>query len=296
MFKNLIIYRVAGLTADNFHCAEQALNQNSFTPCKPTEERSHGWIPPRREENGPLIESVGGQWLLRFKTETKLLPASVIAEKVKEKAALIEQETGRKPGKRLRDEIKAEVKLDLLPKAFTKQGEVMAWINPKTGFLVIDTSSQSKADEVTTTLVKAVSGIALSLLDTHTSPATAMAQWLATQEPPEDFSIDRECELKSTNADKAVVRYARHPLDIAEISAHIEDGKMPTKLAMTWRDRVSFVLTDSLQIKKISLLDVVTQDKSEDGFDADAAIFTGEMGALIPCLIEALDGERIDKN
>ena len=107
------------------------MNEGAFTPSNPTEEAAHGWIPPRREENGPLIESVGGQWLLRFKTETKLLPASVIAEKVKEKAALIEQETGRKPGKRLRDEIKAEVKLDLLPKAFTKQSEVMAWINPK---------------------------------------------------------------------------------------------------------------------------------------------------------------------
>ncbi|MDD2609426.1 MAG: recombination-associated protein RdgC [Giesbergeria sp.] len=296
MFKNLIIYRIAGLTADDFQRAEQALNESAFTPCKPTEERSHGWIPPRREENGPLIESVGGQWLLRFKTETKLLPASVIAQKVQEKAAAIEQTTGHKPGKRECRELKEEAKLDLLPQAFTRHGTTLVWIDPKAQFLVVDTASQTKADELTTALVKAIDGLSLRLLDTQTSPATAMANWLSSQYAPADFSIDRECELKGSGEEKSVVKYGRHPLDIEEIRAHIEAGKMPTKLALTWQDRVSFVLTDSLQIKKISLLDVVTQDKSEDGFDADVAIFTGEMAALIPCLIDVLDGERIDKH
>ena len=134
-------------------------------------------------------------------------------------------------------------------------------------------------------------------LNTHTSSAVAMADWLATQAPPVGFTIDRECELKSPDESKAVVRYSRHPLDIEEVSAHITSGKVPTKLALTWMDRVSFVLTDTLQIKKIAFLDGVfdgtsqSNDAVEDGFDADTAIATGELRQLIPELLTALGGE-----
>ena len=120
-----------------------------------------------------------------------------------------------------------------------------------------------------------------------------MAHWLMTQEPPAGFTADRETELKSPDESKATVRYARHPLDIDQVREHIEHGKMPTKLAMTWDNRVSFVLTEGLQIKNIALLDAVMDGNSKDdgGFDTDVAIATGELSRLIPDLIEALGGE-----
>ncbi len=120
-----------------------------------------------------------------------------------------------------------------------------------------------------------------------------MAHWLATQEPPAGFSIDRECELESADEAKAVVRYARHPLDIEEIQAHIAAGKLPTKLALTWDDRVSFMLTEGMQLKKVAFLDTVFEGTKADdgGFDTDVAIATGELVELIPDLIEALGGE-----
>jgi recombination associated protein RdgC len=107
------------------------------------------------------------------------------------------------------------------------------------------------------------------------------------------FTVDRECELKSATEEKAVVRYARHPLDIEEVQAHIDAGKLPTKLALTWDDRVSFMLTEGLQIKKVAFLDTVFEGTKADdgGFDTDVAIATGELSKLIPDLIEALGGE-----
>ena len=168
MFKNSIIYRIAGLENTDFQNVEQSLSQLAFTPCSPTQERSLGWVPPRGEANGPLIESIGGQWILRLKTETKLLPTSVITQKVQEKAAAIEQTTGHKPGKRECRELKEEAKLDLLPQAFTRHGTTLVWIDPKAQFLVVDTASQTKADELTTALVKAIDGLSLRLLDTQT--------------------------------------------------------------------------------------------------------------------------------
>jgi recombination associated protein RdgC len=125
-----------------------------------------------------------------------------------------------------------------------------------------------------------------------------MAGWLGTQEAPPDFSVDRECELKAADESKSEVRYTRHALDTDEVAQHIALGKMPTRLAMTWNERVSFVLTEALQIKKITFLDTVfeeaakaTGDGKDDNFDADVAIATGELVQLIPDLLEALGGE-----
>jgi recombination associated protein RdgC len=293
MFKNLIVYRIAQSCVLDLAAIEEALAKATFMECGATQEKSTGFVPPRGEQHGLLAESVGGQWILRYMTEQKMLPGSVLARKVKEKAARIEQETGRKPGKKETKELKDEAKLDLLPMAFTKQSSTWIWIDPQARALVIDAHSQSRADEIVSMLVELLPGLSLALVDTQTSPQAAMAHWLKEQEPPVGFSIDRECELKSADESKAVVKYGRHPLDIDEVRAHIEAGKLPTKLAMTWDDRVSFVLTEGLQVKKLEFLDSVFEGQSPDdqGFDTDVAIATGELSKLIPDLIEALGGE-----
>ena len=293
MFKNLIIYRIAPGFMATVAQVEEALAKAPFMECGATQEKSLGWTPPRGEAHGAMVESIGGQLIARFMVESKVLPGSVLARRVKEKAERIEQETGRKPGKKESKELKDEAKLDLLPMAFTKQGSMWVWIDTTSRLLVLDTSSQGRADEVVTLLVEALPGLSVSLLNTQTSPQAAMAHWLKEQEPPVGFTVDRECELKSTSEEKAVVKYGRHPLDIEEVQAHIDAGKLPTRLAMTWDDRVSFLLTDGLQVRKLQFLDTVFEGtKSDDGgFDTDVAIATGELVKLIPDLIEALGGE-----
>ena len=293
MFKNIIVYRMAPGWQADLTALEQALAKTPFQECGATQEKSSGWVPPRGDAHGPLAESVAGQWMLRFMTEAKMLPATVLARKVKEMAALIEQQSGRKPGKKETKELKDEAKLDLLPMAFTKQGSTWVWMDREAQLLVLDTGAQGRADEIVSLLVEQLPGLSLALLDTQTSPQAAMALWLKDQEPPAGFSVDRECELKAADESKSVVRYARHPLDIEEVQAHIQAGKLPTKLAMTWDDRVSFVLTEGLQLKKVAFLDTVFEGQGQDegGFDADVAIATGELAKLIPDLIEALGGE-----
>lgn len=294
MFKTAILYRIANqLASEDLAGINDGLAKTQFLECGATQEKSIGWVPPRGEANGALVESVAGQWILKFFVESKVIPGSVLARRVKEKADRIEQETGRKPGKKESKELKDEAKLDLLPMAFTKQAATLVWIDTASRLLAIDTVSQGRADEIVTLLVESLPGLSVSLINTQTSPQAAMSHWLKEQEPPEGFTVDRECELKSSGEDKAVVKYGHHPLDIAEVQAHIDAGKLPTKLALTWDDRVSFVLTEGGQLKKLSFLDTVFEGAKADdsGFDADVAIATGELAKLIPDLILALGGE-----
>ena len=298
MFKNVMMYRMLSpwtLTAAHL---EAALEPARYVECSGSQEKSVGWVAPRGQAHGALVEVVGGQWILKLMVETKVLPASVVKRRAQEQLAQIEASTGRKPGKKEAREILEDARMGLLPMAFTKQGATTVWIDPQAMLLVLDAGSQGRADEVMTALVKAIDGLAVQLINTQMSPAAAMAQWLASKEAPPGFSVDRECELKAADESKAVVRYTRHALDTDEVSEHIAMGKMPTRLAMTWNEHVSYVLTEALQLKKVAVLDVVVEaasalasDGKDDNFDADVAIATGELQQLIPDLLEALGGE-----
>jgi recombination associated protein RdgC len=294
VFKNVMVYRIGAGWSATLAQMEDGLDEARFVPCGASQEKSVGWIEPRGEAHGPLVESVGGQLILKLKIESKTVPGSVVTRKAKERAAQIEASTGRKPGKKETREIKDDIKLELMPMAFTKEATVWVWIDPAARLLVIDAGSQAKADEVVTLLVQCLDGLAVKLIDTQQSPTAAMSEWLVSQEPPAAFSVDRECELKAADESKAVVRYTRHPLDTEEVKQYVQSGKLPTRLALTWNSRVSFVLTEGLQLKKLAFLDVVFEGASagkDDGFDADAAIATGELRKLLPDLIEALGGE-----
>ena len=296
MFKNVIMYRVGPEWSATVAQIEEGLDAARFVPCGASQEKSIGWIEPRGEAHGPLVESVGGQLIVKLMIETRSLPGSVINRKAEERVAHIEATTGRKPGKKETREIKDDIKLELLPMAFSKESSVSVWLDPQARLLVIDAGSQARADEVVTMLVKSLPGLAVALIDTKVSPTAAMSEWLITQEPPAGFTVDRECELKAADESKAVVRYTRHPLDTEEVKQYVESGKLPTRLALTWDSRVSFVLTEGLQLKKLAFLDVVFEGAStgkDDGFDADTAIATGELRKLLPDLLEALGGEMV---
>ncbi len=290
-----MVYRVGEGWSPSLEQMEQALDAERFVPCGASQEKSVGWVEPRGEAFGPLVEAVSGQRILKFKIETRGVPGSVVTRKTKERCAQIEASEGRKPGKKETKEIKEDVKLSLMPMAFSKESSVWVWIDPVANLLVLDAGSQAKADEVVTMLVKSLAGLSLTLINTEMSPQSAMAQWLINQEPPAGFSVDRECELKSADESKSVVRYVRHPLDTDEVKQHVEGGKLPTRLALTWDGRVSFSLTEGMQLKKVTFLDVVFEGASDQdsGFDADVAIATGELSKLLPDLFEALGGEMV---
>ena len=294
MFKNLAVYRVEPQWSATLDQAEEQAEKLRFVECGATQAISMGWSVPRGEKHGRLIESVGGHWILKCTIEKKILPGSVVKKKLAERLDKIEASTGRRPHKKEIKEHKEEVVRELLPKAFTKQESITVWIDPKKKLVAVDVSSQSKGDDIGDLLMNTFEKFGMSQLQTQTSASTSMSGWLREREAPAGFSIDRDCELKASDAGKAAVKYSRHGLDNDEVRHHLEEGKIPISLAMTWDGRVSFVLTGAMTMKKVSFLDVVFEnDKggADTGFDADAAIATGEFSKLIPDLIDALGGE-----
>ena len=80
---------------------------------------------------------------------------------------------------------------------------------------------------------------------------------------------------------------------------HLKEGKQCTRLALTWRDRVSFVLTENAAIKRLNPLDVVREGREslDEGdarqvFDAEFTLMAGELSGLLADLLDVLGGEQ----
>jgi recombination associated protein RdgC len=294
-FKNLQVYRLSAPWAMTAERLETLLAGQAFNPCTSLDMQSQGWISPR--DNGMLVHTVNRQMLLCLGTEKKLLPSSVINQVAKAKAAEIEEQQGFKLGKKKMRELKEQVTDELLPRAFSVRRSTWTWIDPVNGWLVVDAGSSSKAEEVLKLLIKAIDKFPMDTLRTAQSPMAAMTDWLAADEAPFNFTVDQDTELRATGEGKATVRYVRHTLEAEDVRRHITSGKQCTRLAMTWADRISFVLTESLSLKRVAPLDVLKEDSDvsmkdeQERFDSDFALMTGELGKMLADLMQALGGE-----
>ncbi|MBB1636232.1 recombination-associated protein RdgC [Cupriavidus sp. UME77] len=295
-FKNLQLHRLSAPWSLAAEEVEECLARHAFFPGTSLEMQTQGWASPR--DNGALVHQVGKQLLLTMRTEKKLLPSTVVNQVTKARAVELEEQQGFKPGRKQMRELKEQVTEELLPRAFSIRRDTRVWIDPVNGWLAIDAASPAKADEVRGLLFKAIDPLPLDNLHVNQSPVTAMTDWLATDTAPAGFTLDQEMELQSSAESKATVRYVRHPLDAEDLRRHIAAGKRCTRLAMTWNDRVSFVLTESLTIKRVAPLDVIKEQADpsarddEERFDGDFTMMAGELANLLSDLTAALGGER----
>lgn len=294
-FKNAQIFKLPTPWNIDLAAFEEHLARKPFARCPSNQQQSSGWLSPRGD--GALVYALNRQWLIALCTEQRLLPSSVVNDEVKERAEALESQQGYAPGRKQLRELKDRVAEELLPKAFTRRRTTFAWIDPLAGWLVIDASTPGKAEDLIEQLRHCLDDFPLKMLHTTLSPTAAMTDWLAGGDAPASFTIDRDCELKAVGEEKSAIRYVRHTLEGDETKAHLAAGKLPTRLALTWDDRISFILTDKLEIKRLAFLDILKEqaetsaERADEQFDADFTLMTGELARFLPSLVEALGGE-----
>lgn len=295
-FRNLHVYRLPSPWNVQPTELNWSLAARSWKSCASFDAESIGWIAPLNQDG--FVHVVGDQMLLALYIEKKLLPSAVINQAVRLRAAELEEQQGYKPGRKQLKEIKEDVIDQLLPKAFSTLSTTTVWIDPVNGWLVINTSSSARADLVLKNLFKCVDSLPIESLHVVQSPKAAMTSWLVSDEAPAGFTIDQDTTLRANTDSKAQVQYSRHTLEADDVRRHIEAGKQCTKLAMTWCDRISFVLTDTLAIKRVTPLDVMKESANPSAmdvvecFDSDFMLMAGELNKLLSDLVQALGGEQ----
>lgn len=295
-FKNLVVYRLPEGWSADADDLDRKLAHEALQACGGFQMESRGWVCPH--EDGLFLHRQNRQWLFGLGEELKLLPGSVVRQEAQVRADEMARQQAHPVSRKQMRDLKAQVLNELLPRALVRRRTTHAWIDSVSNWLVIDTAGEAKAEQFMEVLRRTDEGFPARRLETERSPASAMSQWLIQGEVPGAFTIDQDLELRAADGSKATVRYVRHSLEGKEIRDHINGGKTVVRLGLTWNDRISFVLTEQLQIKRVTFLDILKREADaeveddDQQFEIDFALMTGELALLLADLTKALGGEK----
>lgn len=297
-FRNLQVYRLGEGWPAEVDTLDAALAKNPLQRCGNLDMQTRGWVWPLHE--GAFVHSLNRQQMFTLGVEVKLLPGAVVRQVADERAAALAAQQGYAVGRKQMRELRERVQEELLPRAFTRRRSTWIWADPVNRWLVIDASAPAKSDEVLETLKQSLDKLSITSLETQVGAGSAMTGWVASGEAPAGFTLDLDLELRAVDDSKSAVRYVKHTLEGKEIREHIATGKHVTRVGMTWNDRISFVLTDKLEIKRLAFLDILKEEtekqaeNADEQFDLDFALMSGELARLLADLVQALGGE-VDK-
>jgi recombination associated protein RdgC len=132
------------------------------------------------------------------------------------------------------------------------------------------------------------------------APAAAMSQWLTNATLPDDFAARDEVEMREFGDDPAVLRSRGVDLFSEEIRRHIDGGMQVVRIALDWKEQLSFVLGEDLCLRRMRFADALVKENdevdSEDRLarlDADFALMAPALTALQDRLMALFGGEEL---
>ncbi|HGM7111785.1 TPA: recombination-associated protein RdgC [Serratia marcescens] len=297
-FKNLMVYRLSREVALNADEMEKQLSAFAFTPCGSQDMAKTGWVSPMGSHSDALTHAVNGQIVICARKEEKILPSPVIKQELQAKIERLEAEQHRKLKKTEKDALKEEVLHSLLPRAFSRFNQTFMWIDTVNDLIMVDAASAKRAEDTLALLRKSLGSLPVVPLTMESPIELTLTEWVRSGEMPAGFAIQDEAELKAILEEGGVIRCKKQNLISDEIAVHIEAGKLVTKLAVDWQERIQLMLSDDGSLKRLKFADTlreqnddIDRDDFAQRFDADFILMTSELAALIKNTIEALGGE-----
>lgn len=280
MFKNAFVYHLI----EPVTLTQEALLQGVFSPCTELQHQSVGWAPLVKD--GDLLHEVAGYTLLKLQIDTKLLPSSVVKKVLATRITEIEEREDRKLAKKEKSLLKDQIIFELLPKAFISTGFIMAYLDIKTGIIVVDGSSGNKCEILLDFLRKTLGTLAVKPYGTDQNVSQIMTDWLkGSISGGEMLLIGSNIEITTDTEEKASVKLKNIDPLSHQVTEHLDAGGLVTKIDVNLNDQLSFMLHNDLSFHKLKLTAIEDGDYGNDEneasrLSADLILFAGVFAQL----------------
>lgn len=255
LFKAISAYAIHSDATVNVDTLTEAVAARPFVPCGPMDTESVGWVSPYGDDR--MVAKQGAHMMVTLQIEKKTVPASQVKHELAVRVAKIEDEEGRKVGRKQKAELKEAIINEMLPKVVPKQSKLNAWFDLDNQRVVVNSASEKAAGLVFKVLALTLGSYPAAPLLGEARPGISAQSWLANGECAEGFTFGTNCELCAAD-NGATVKYAKHQLDTDDIKLHINTGKSVLSLGMCWDDILTFTLVDNevaLQLKGIGFVE-----------------------------------------
>ena len=300
-FSNLSFFCFSSATAKKFNQIEELLAEHPLKPVGVLELRSSGFVPPMGRDSTAFSHRIAQSVWITQGSEQRLLPAAVVNEALNKKMVEIETAQARPLGGKARRQLKEDMIHEMLPKAFVRPARLNACVNVQAGFIAIDSSSRKVAEAFISDVRTAMGSFPALAINAEVSVRNQLTAWLSGTALPEGFELGSECELRDPVDQGAIIKCQRQQLQSEEIQKHLEAGKQVARLALTFNDRISFVIGDDLVIRKLKFLDGAVGELEGDNADSVAAeldarfaLFSGELAELYKALAACFKFTQVD--
>ena len=295
-FKNIKAYQITQPLSLDDNDLERVLGEHAFRPCGSQDVATMGFASPFSQagKSGTMFHVVQQRYWITVKKQEKILPAAVINAELEEMVTKIEMETGSPVGKKAKADLKQEIQTKLLPQAFTKNSYTHGFISLPDNVVIIDASSDGKAEAFLALVRKAIGSLPVVPLARH-SLQSELTHWV-TDATPEGVELLEEAEFKSTDDAGSVIRCKNQPLDSDEITIHLDAGKLVQKVAFEYQDTLTAIITEDGSIKRIKFTDRIKEetedvpkDQVEARLDAEFALMSAELSQFVVFLQDTLN-------
>lgn len=302
-FKQCQLFQLTSPMQSSANALSERLSALAFKPCLPSMPFSMGWVCPiedmEDEEEAPLARGLNGCIMICLQMEEKILPASVVNKTLKEKIKQIELNEARKVFSKEKLAYKDDIVHGLLSRAFSKFTRLYAYIDTRTGWLILNVSADSKVESFIALFKKSL-GDCIAPFETI-KPASLFTRWLKEKNYPTSFSIEKSCVLQDPKQQNRIIRAEQQDLFADSIQSLVKGGCEVMQLALCWHDKVNFLMANNFSLRKVRLADDDLADIKEEGetkqqkFDADFILMTETFSGLIKELLEVFDKNAMDK-
>jgi recombination associated protein RdgC len=267
-----------------------------FKTCPPSFAASHGWVAPTKDKDASLMYSIDHYVLFCIQFEEKVLPSGVIKKELDNKISELQQKEDRKIYSKEKKNLRDEVTMTLLPRAFTQLSQAYACVDTKNNWLMLNTLQAEKTKSIIS-LFKKSFDIDATPLKLKKIPYL-LTQWVKQNETPEGIEILDQCFLQDPNTIKRTIRSQSQSLSSPPLQALIDSGLEVKQLLLGWQDAIKFTLTEHMHLKNLRYTDEALADVEEDDTESALDRFNTDFVMMVKTLeplFSTLTANFVDK-